>query len=63
MFGELLDRAHAAGAVDPAVSREDMVPLMCGVMFAASVHPGDRAANARRYLTVLLNGIAERDEG
>ncbi|WP_436534247.1 TetR/AcrR family transcriptional regulator [Actinoplanes sp. HUAS TT8] len=61
MFGQLLDRAHDAGVADPEVTKADMLPLMCGVMFAAGVHqdadgPG-RAATARRYLTVLLEGL------
>ncbi|GAA0582052.1 TetR/AcrR family transcriptional regulator [Paractinoplanes ferrugineus] len=60
-YGELFDRARAAGAVDPGVAREDLVPLMCGVIFAASVHPtADRAATARRYLAVLLDGVRRR---
>jgi hypothetical protein len=46
------------------VTTEDMVPLMCGVMFAATVHPAAdrpaRAAIARRYLAVLLNGVRAR---
>lgn len=64
LFGQLLDRAHAAGVADPNVSQADMVPLMCGVAFAATVHPAtdaeDRAAAARRYLTVLLEGLRTR---
>ncbi|GAA2606704.1 TetR/AcrR family transcriptional regulator [Paractinoplanes durhamensis] len=63
-FGELLGRAHAAGAVDPAVTAADLMPLMCGVIFAAGVHPAattaERAATARHYLTVLLEGIRRR---
>lgn len=63
-FGRLLDRAHAAGVADPEVTKADMLPLMCGVMFAANVHhdPGSpaRAATARRYLTVLLEGLRQR---
>lgn len=65
LFGQLLDRAHAAGAADPGVTQADMLPLMCGVMFAATVHPAtnteDRAATARRYLTVLLEGLRTRE--
>ncbi|MFJ9161480.1 hypothetical protein ACIRPS_32315 [Streptomyces griseoviridis] len=64
LFGRLLDRAHAAGAADPGVTQADMVPLMCGVVYAANVHPAataeDRAANARRYLVVLLEGLRTR---
>lgn len=65
LFGQLLDRAHAAGAADPSVTQADILPLMCGVMFAATVHPAtnteDRAATARRYLTVLLEGLRTRE--
>ncbi|MEU2729716.1 hypothetical protein ABZ650_18555 [Streptomyces griseoviridis] len=64
LFGRLLDRAHAAGAADPGVTQADMVPLMCGVVYAANVHPAataeDRAANARRYLVVLLERLRTR---
>ncbi|WP_327047190.1 TetR/AcrR family transcriptional regulator [Microbispora sp. NBC_01189] len=64
LFGELLDRARAAGVIDPGVTRADMLPLMCGVAFAATVHPAtgteDRAATARRYLTFLLEGLRTR---
>ncbi|MEV6347102.1 TetR/AcrR family transcriptional regulator [Actinoplanes sp. NPDC051851] len=64
VFGALLARARAAGAVDPAVSADDIVPLMCGVMFAARVHPpadrAEHAATVRRYLTTLLNGVRAR---
>ncbi|MER6692313.1 TetR/AcrR family transcriptional regulator [Streptomyces minutiscleroticus] len=61
LFGQLLDRAHAAGAADPGVTQADLVPLMCGVVHAATVRPAatdaDRAAAARRYLTVVLEGL------
>ena len=64
MFGQLLDRAHTSGAADPTVTTADMVPLMCGVMFAANVHPAAdhhaRAATAHRYLCVLLDGVRTR---
>ncbi|MDH6695570.1 hypothetical protein [Streptomyces sp. MAA16] len=64
LFGRLLDQAHPAGAADPGVTQADMVPLMCGVVYAANVHPAataeDRAANARRYLVVLLEGLRTR---
>lgn len=60
-FSALLGRARAAGTVDPAVTAADIAPLMCGVTFAARVHPGEgaeeRAATARRYLDLLLRGI------
>lgn len=64
LFGRLLDRAHAAGAADRGVTRADMMPLMCGVVYAATVHPvataEERAAVARRYLAVLLEGLRTR---
>ncbi|MEU8193573.1 TetR/AcrR family transcriptional regulator [Microbispora amethystogenes] len=64
LFGKLLDQARAAGVIDPGVTQADMVPLMCGVAFAATVHPAadteDRAATARRYLTFLLEGLRTR---
>ncbi|MFJ4470176.1 TetR/AcrR family transcriptional regulator [Streptomyces sp. NPDC089424] len=57
--GRLLDRAHAAGAVRPDLTGEDLVPLMCGIAYAARVHvgPADRVETARRYLTSLLEGL------
>lgn len=61
LFSDLLERAQAAGTADPAVTPADIAPLMCGVTFAARVHPAasvpDRAATARRYLDLLLRGI------
>jgi AcrR family transcriptional regulator len=57
MFGQLLGRARAAGAVDPALTSDDMIPLMCGVMFAAKVHP---QKSARHFLSVLLEGVRRR---
>ncbi|MGK5685598.1 TetR/AcrR family transcriptional regulator [Actinoplanes sp. URMC 104] len=64
MFGELLAHAHAAGDADPAVTEADLVPLLCGVVFAARVHPAAdpraRAGTARRYLGVLLDGVRTR---
>jgi AcrR family transcriptional regulator len=57
--GHLLDRAQAAGVVRPGVTHEDVVRLMCGVVFAATVHatPDERATLTRRYLDVVLTGI------
>ncbi|WP_305783607.1 TetR/AcrR family transcriptional regulator [Symbioplanes lichenis] len=64
VFGQLLERARAAGATDPAVTTADLTPLMCGVAFAARVHPAadaaERAATAHRYLDVLLDGVRTR---
>lgn len=56
----LLDRARAAGAVRPDLTDADLVPLMCGIAYAAQVHSADSAARvttARRYLTTLLEGL------
>lgn len=57
--GELLSRAIAAGAIRPGLTREDVVRLMCGVVFAASVHatPAERAPLTRTYLTIVLAGL------
>ncbi|PRX53032.1 TetR family transcriptional regulator [Nonomuraea fuscirosea] len=64
LSGRILDRARAAGAVDPGVTQDHVVPLMCGVVYAASVHPAacaeDRAAAGRRFLTVMLEGLRVR---
>ena len=60
-FERLLHRAHAAGVADPGVTKADLMPLMCGVAYAANVHPAadarDRVATGRRYLAVLLEGL------
>ncbi|MFI9644691.1 TetR/AcrR family transcriptional regulator [Streptomyces sp. NPDC052040] len=64
--GELLVRARAAGVVRPDLTSEDLVPLMCGVAYAASVHsaPAARVETAHRYLTALLEGVRIRgDQG
>lgn len=60
-FGQLLDQAHAAGAIDPQVTQDDLVPLICGVAYAAAMRANggatDRAVVVRRYLAVLMNGL------
>ena len=56
----LLERAHHAGAVRPDLAAADLVPLMCGVAHAVSVHGGtlaDRIETAHRYLATLLEGM------
>ncbi|MET8574854.1 TetR/AcrR family transcriptional regulator [Streptomyces sp. NPDC005012] len=56
----LLDRARAAGAVRPDLAAADLVPLMCGIAHAVSVHggtTGDRIATGNRYLATLLDGM------
>jgi AcrR family transcriptional regulator len=61
LFGQLLERARAAGAIDPDVSEADIVPLMCGIAYAANLHTAlgatQRAAIGRRYLELLLAGL------
>ncbi|WP_405576712.1 TetR/AcrR family transcriptional regulator [Streptomyces sp. NBC_01092] len=60
--GQLLDRARDAEVVRADLTSDDMVPLMCGIAFAASVHgsPAARVETARRYLTALLEGLYVR---
>lgn len=56
----LLDRARAAGKVLPDLAADDVVPLMCGIAYAAQVHSGttaDRVTTAHRYLAALLGGV------
>jgi AcrR family transcriptional regulator len=58
--GRLLERAHKAGVVRPGVTAGDLVPLMCGIAYAAAAHDEDptrRTHTAHRYLTVLLTGL------
>ncbi|WP_371675570.1 TetR/AcrR family transcriptional regulator [Streptomyces sp. NBC_01276] len=57
--GRLLDRARDAGVVRPDLTSDDLVPLMCGVAYAANVHSVStaRIESARRYLTALLEGV------
>ena len=60
LLGDLLDRAHAIGEVDPDVTVADLVPLVCGIVHAAALRAEDkagRAAVARRYLGVALRGL------
>ncbi|WP_369391400.1 TetR/AcrR family transcriptional regulator [Streptomyces sp. CG1] len=53
---ELLGRARDAGAVRPDLTADDLVPLMCGVTYAANVHgaPAARVETARRHLATRL---------
>lgn len=63
LFGRLLDRAQSAGAADPSLTPADIAPLLCGVTYAAGMHPAGaqgRAATARRYLAVVLDGVHTR---
>lgn len=59
LSGQLLARAHEAGEVRREVSRSDLLPLMCGVIYAVTVHGGSggRHAVTHRYLDIMLNGI------
>ncbi|MEE1764763.1 MULTISPECIES: TetR/AcrR family transcriptional regulator [unclassified Streptomyces] len=60
LAGRLLDRTRAAGAVRTAVTWDDLLPLMCGIAFAAGIHADDRQArleSGRRYLGVMLRGL------
>jgi hypothetical protein len=56
----LLDRTRAAGAVRGVVTWDDLLPLMCGLAFAANVHADDdetRLETGRRYLGVMPRGL------
>ena len=56
----LIDQAAEAGLVRRDLGPGDLTPLMCGIAYAAQVHSGPdtaRAATARRYLTMLLDGL------
>jgi AcrR family transcriptional regulator len=56
----LVDRAVGTGVARPDLMPDDITPLMCGLAFAAQVHSGPgagRKATARRYLTMMLEGL------
>lgn len=57
--GQLLDRARAADVIRSDVTQADVTRLMCGVVFAAGVHPDgtDRSDLTRTYLDVVLAGL------
>ncbi|WP_405526002.1 TetR/AcrR family transcriptional regulator [Streptomyces avidinii] len=58
--GTLLDRARRSGAIRPDLAPADLVPLMCGIAYAAQVHggaPADRIDAVHRYLATLLEGL------
>ncbi|MFG2133970.1 TetR/AcrR family transcriptional regulator [Streptomyces sp. NPDC048751] len=60
LAGQLLDRARGVGAVRGSVTWDDVLPLMCGIAFAANVHAADqqtRLQSGRRYLGVMLKGL------
>lgn len=56
----LLKRAVDAGIARPELTTSDLIPLMCGVAYAANVHGGataTRVTASRRYLEYMLNGL------
>ena len=58
--GQLLDRARAAGTVRRDVTKADLIPLMCGVVYADKAHASGHepaSATGRRYLAVTLDGL------
>lgn len=63
LTGELLAWVRAAGRLRPGVDRDDVTRLMCGVVFAATVHaaPTERPALTRRYLDIVLEGLSVHD--
>ena len=61
LCGQLLDRARAAGTVRRDVTQADLIPLMCGVAYAANARASDHEpapAVGRRNLTVTLDGLS-----
>ncbi|MGW1916885.1 TetR/AcrR family transcriptional regulator [Streptomyces sp. NPDC002076] len=56
---ELLERARDAKVVRADLTSDDLVPLMCGIAYAANVHgaPETRVETASRYLAALLEGL------
>ncbi|MCY1136945.1 TetR family transcriptional regulator [Actinoplanes sp. Pm04-4] len=63
LTAELLAWVRAAGRIRPGVEHVDVIRLMCGVVFAATVHarPTERPTLTRRYLDVVLEGLASHD--
>lgn len=58
--GDVLDRAQVAGTARADVKRADLIPLMCGVAYAATAHADGQESSrdtAHRYLGLLLDGI------
>ena len=55
---QLLSRAREAGAVRADLAPDDLVPLMCGIAYAATTHSGaPPGASAARYLQMVLTGL------
>jgi transcriptional regulator SbtR-like protein len=60
LCGQLLDRARAAGMMRLDVTQDDLIPLACGVAYAAKAHTSGHEsapATGRRYLAVTLDGL------
>jgi AcrR family transcriptional regulator len=62
LCGQLLDRASAARMVRHDMTQADLIPLVCGVAYAAKARAGGHepaSATGRRYLAVTLDGLRE----
>jgi AcrR family transcriptional regulator len=60
LCGQLLARAHAAGTVRQDMTQADLIPLICGVAYAAKARASGHepaSATGRRYLAVTLDGL------
>jgi AcrR family transcriptional regulator len=61
LCSQLLARARDAGAVRRDVTQADLIPLMCGVAYAAKARAGGEgpasSAAGRRYAAVLFDGL------
>lgn len=60
LCGQLLARARAAGTVRKDMTQADLIPLVCGVAYAAKARSGGHepaSATGRRYLAVTLDGL------
>jgi AcrR family transcriptional regulator len=60
LCSQLLGRARAAGTVRHDVTQADVIPLMCGVAYAAKAHASGHepaSVTGRRYLAVTLDGL------
>jgi AcrR family transcriptional regulator len=66
LCGQLLDRARAARMVRHDMTRADLIPLVCGVAYAAKARTGGHepaSATGRRYLAVTLDGLRAAPSG
>jgi AcrR family transcriptional regulator len=60
LCGQLVDRAHAAGTLRPDMTQADLIPLACGVVYAARARASGHepaSATGRRYLAATLDGL------